>query len=183
MKTALQKTESLVKQALAGEGAEQALTALSECCQILRQRVGQDSVKTVSPDDLQAARTLQVWAHKLAQHLSEQDENRLEEIAWQLRCSPILALHGYQRHLVGPAMLDWADCNARQGNLEKADMLYSAVIQDFRMLLDIEPAPSTESFTALDSLKKALERHSQEHPVELEQTRARLKQWEQKISV
>jgi hypothetical protein len=183
MKAALRKTESLVKGALAGEPAEQALTALSECCQILRQRVGKNLVKAVSPDDLQAARSLQMWAHRLAQHLSEKDEDRLEEIAWQLRCSPILALHGHQRHLVGPAMLDWADCNARQGNQEKADMLYNAVIQDFRMLLALEPVPSTESFTALDSLKKALERHSQEHPAELEQARARLRQWEKMISL
>ena len=55
-------------------------------------------------------------------------------------------------------MIDWANCNKRIGNDEKADMLYQAVINDFVVLLDMQPSPATDWFTALESLQSELQR-------------------------
>jgi hypothetical protein len=182
MEISLEQTKALVKEALAGGNAEAALVSINDKAQILRETVDRGSVKAVPPDRYEVADSLQRWAHQLALNLAERDEDRLEEIAWQLRTSPILTMHGHCRHLVGPAMLDWANCNKRQGNQAKADMLFEAVIKDFQMLLDSEPAPTTECFTSLDSLKKALENHSKDHSKEIEAVKEKLNQWERLVS-
>ena len=70
-------------------------------------------------------------------------------------------------------MLDWADCNDRLGNQEKAAMIYDAVVKDFVEILDWDQNDKGYKI-ALESLKKALEKSPQAAPALLEKTNRKL---------
>ncbi len=112
-------------------------------------------------------------AVRLAQEFARRQDTMREEKALHLRTGPVCWVHGHHRHLVGPAMLDWAECNERLGNQEKAAMIYDAVVKDFVEILDWDQNDKGYKI-ALESLKKALEKSPQAAPALLEKTNRKL---------
>lgn len=82
---------------------------------------------------------------------------REEEKALGLAAHAVLRVAAREHHLVGPAMLAWADATAGVGNREQALGCYRAVVSDFRALLDL-PERDEGDLAALGCLATALQR-------------------------
>jgi hypothetical protein len=77
-----------------------------------------------------------------------------------------LAVNAHYRHLVGPAMLAYASCKQRRGEIDEALESYAAVIRDFVCELEDwmpennvpeNSAPEAEDRISLESLQTAVE--------------------------
>lgn len=112
-------------------------------------------------------------AVRLAEEFARREDTEREEKALHLRTGPVCWVHGHHRHLVGPAMLEWAECNERLGNQQKAAMIYDAVVKDFVEILNWEQNDKGYRI-ALESLQKALEKSPQAAPELLEKARKKL---------
>lgn len=150
--------ESLARQVdlvLEGGDGDRALECLREQNLVLKSRFPDDPFACVRADVFPAAQELVGQAIRLAEEFLRRGDTQREEMAWHLRSGPVCLAYGHHRHLVGPAMLDWAECNVRLGNQKKAEAIYQAVIKDFVELLD-RPGAGDANRTALDCLKQAL---------------------------
>lgn len=93
---------------------------------------------------------------RLARHFQRTGEIDLEERAWHLRHDTMHTARAHQRNVMGPIILDWADCNRRLGRHEKADSLYDSVVNDFSTILGWGPTFNADWIEAVKSLQKAL---------------------------
>lgn len=152
----LERVESLTKLVLEGGEPLHALQELELQNGLLKQQFESEPQSGPASGLMEVAFRLTKFARQIALELGRRGEVRFEEMAWALRCKPVLATLSHRHDLVGPAMLDWADCNRRLGNLEKADFLYEAVIKDFLEVLEWPPELGRRRDSALDSLLHAL---------------------------
>ncbi len=99
-------------------------------------------------------------AHSLMLRLRSLGLLQAEAHASELWARATLAVMSHYRHEVGPAMLANADCCERLGNVQRAALIYGAIIADFRLLTDDDgdaaESVSEEDAVALTSLASAL---------------------------
>ena len=126
-----------------------------------------------------AADELAASALELAKNFEKSGQSELEERAWRVRYDSITTAHTYRRDLVGPALLDWADCQKRMGNTEKADVLYDSVIKDFSRLLGWGPSFDPDWLLAVRCLERAMKSSSRDFTELQERTRLVLEQSEE----
>jgi hypothetical protein len=150
----------------------QTLETLETDTEALKVAFQQDPSMAVTGELFRTADKLSSSALELAQYYSESQDSALEERALRVRYESVLTAHTYCRNLVGPALLDWADCHKRLGNIEKSDALYDIVIRDFSRLLGWGPTFDPDWLVAVQCLERAMD-HSSRDFTEL-QRRTRL---------
>lgn len=161
--TPIAELKTLVEQTLRGSQPEQALLALDSANQELKSRFGKDPFMAVTGDLFQEAEVLCNLSISLATYFAEHGQSQLEERAWELRCSPVLTAHALRRDRVGPALLDWANCNRRRGKTEKADELYDTIVVDFTEILGWGPSWNEDWLLAVRCLQQALEKSTRDY--------------------
>lgn len=164
-----QGLESLVADVLSGGEAAPALDFLASQNAILKSKIPDNPFGCVTADVYPAAQELVIRALALANEFQRRGDTVNEEKALHLRTGPVCYVYGHHRHLVGPAMLEWAECNERMGNKPKAEAIYDAIVKDFLELLDREPGGEADKIS-LSSLKEAIEGRSQPDLALLERT-------------
>jgi hypothetical protein len=83
-----------------------------------------------------------------------------EERALGLAAHSVLRVASAEHHLVGPAMLAWADATGALGRTEQALTCYRAMVTDFSALLELAELDE-EDLSALRHLQTALARLEQ----------------------
>ena len=170
----LTELRDLVSKTLEGADGWEALVALEKQNEILRKQFPEGPRAVVTAQLYTVADELSHLAWELAQEFSKQAKGEYEEHAWRLRSKTICTAHSFERHFVGPAMLDWADCALRLGKREIADTIYTAIIKDFTELIRRQPQPTPEWLLGLQCLERALVRHSKPYEMLLDKTRESL---------
>ena len=155
--------KEIIHDAVCGGDAELALTTLREENEKLKVALGSNPMMAVTGDLFDRAELLKEHGWTLACYFNKTDKPELEERALQLRCQPILTAHTHRRNLVGPVMLDWANCNKRIGRVEKADELYHAIVSDFQVILGWGPTFNEDWMTAVRCMQQALENSSRDY--------------------
>jgi len=148
--------------------------ALEKQNKILRKQFPEGPTAAATAPLQALSEELSQLALELAKEFSKRGKGEYEEHAWRLRSKAICTAHSFERHRVGPAMLDWADCSLRLGKREAADAIYTAIIKDFTELIRSEPQPTWEWLTGLQCLERALEGHSKPYEMLIEKTRESL---------
>jgi hypothetical protein len=159
----LDELEALVHAVLDGGEGRPALEALARENETLKGRFGDDPFMAVTGELFEAAQFLNDQGCTLAKYFQESGNIDYEEKAWQLRCGPILTAHAHRRNIVGPAMLDWGNCNLRLGNVEKADAIFDSVVKDFTEILGWGPSFNGEWLLSVRCLNEAIENSSRDY--------------------
>jgi hypothetical protein len=168
-----------VRNAVESEDRETALDALEMGTESLRIAFQDDPGMAVTGELFEAADQLTAVALELAGHFSQAELPRLEERAWRVRYESVVTAHTYRRNLVGPALLDWADCQKRLGRIEEADALYDNVIRDFSRLLGWGPTFDPDWLVAVQCLERAMSHSTRDFSVLQGRTRLVLQQSEE----
>ncbi len=99
------------------------------------------------------------YAEVLARFLSDKDFLPEQDRATKLWAQTTLSVSSRDHHLIGPAMIAAAAISERTGQLDYAEAVYSAVLDDFQPLLEEAEMEDTEldqdTLIALQSLRTA----------------------------
>lgn len=153
----------MVHDAVCGGDAELAMHALRDHNEQLKTTFGINPMMAVTGDLFKTAELLKEHGWTLACYFNKMGMPELEEQALQLRCQPILTAHTHRRNLVGPVMLDWANCNKRIGKHDKADELYHAIVSDFQPIIGWGPTANEDWLLAVRCLEQALENSDRDY--------------------
>ncbi|MCA9775610.1 MAG: hypothetical protein KC800_02800 [Candidatus Eremiobacteraeota bacterium] len=164
----------------AGEGAD-ALDGVERGIETLRVAFQEDPSMAVTGVLFQIVQQLSECGLELAKHFQNTGETEFEERAWRARYDSMATAHTYRRNLIGPVLLDWADCLKRLGNEEKAQSLYEKVIKDFSQLLGWGPTFDPDWLVAVQCLERAMNSSNRDFSELRERTRAVLQQSERLI--
>lgn len=137
--------------------AERALDLLERQSFLMQELFSEDPSMALTGELFEAADKLEAFGIELARHFGSSEQCEMEERALQLRVSVVQTAHAHRRDVLGPALVDWADCNRRMGRLEKADTLYHSVVEDLTTILGWGPTFNRDWIEAVKSLQKALE--------------------------
>ena len=168
-----------VKTALEHGNQKTALVALEQSTEGLKKAFQQDPSMAVTGELFQIAAQLSEFALKLAKHFSQTEQTEDEETALRVRYESVVTAHTYRRNLVGPALLDWADCQKRLGKVAEADALYDNVIRDFSRLLGWGPTFDPDWLVAVQCLERAMSHSSRDFSVLQGRTKLVLQQSEE----
>lgn len=146
----------VVKEVLAGADGDRALQYLRGQLEVLNTRIPRKAFGAVRADIFPLTYELVRQALKLADEFRKRDDLKREEMALYLRSQAVCKTYGHHRHLVGPAMIELADCRRRMGRPDAAQWVYDAVIKDFAVLLEWG-GTDEQARIGLQSLKTALE--------------------------
>lgn len=95
----------------------------------------------------------------LTNHFAENGWLKHEANATSLWVQATLAVCSHYHHMVGPAMNASADCCRRLGDIDRAVQMWSAVVQDFALLLDEyddDPSgPNEDDRVSIESLRES----------------------------
>jgi hypothetical protein len=150
----LDQLDKLVKQTLAGADALPVLRALETENSKLKEQVRVSGPR--GEGLIEVGFRLTKYARQLAKEAQKNGNVDQEEMALACLCRAILSTQAHRRELVGPTMLEWARCNKRMGNEEKADLLYNAIIQDFLEAVRWGPGAGAKGRIALQTLHSAI---------------------------
>jgi len=164
----------------AGEGLD-ALEGVERGIETLRVAFQEDPGMAVTGVLFQIVGQLSECGLELAKHFQETGQTDLEERAWRARYDSMATAHTYRRNLIGPVLLDWADCLRRLGQEEQAQALYEKVVRDFSQLLGWGPTFDPDWLVAVQCLERAMDSSSRDFSELKERTRAVLRQSEQLI--
>ena len=146
----------LVSETLAGADGLPALQILEEENQFLKELFLRDPSMAITGELFELAEPLIHHARALAETFAERRETQLEERAWQMRVECVRTAYAHRRNVVGPALLDWANCNKRIGNLEKSDEIFDSLIKDLSTVLPWGPSFDPDWLLTVDCLQQAL---------------------------
>lgn len=155
----LELLQEIVAQAIAKNDpalGEQALDTLERESFLLQELFHSDPSMALSGKLFEIAEHLSESGLQLARYFRQVDEIDREERAWHLRYASLHIARTHQRNIMGPALLDWADCLRRMEQFEKADSLYNSVIEDFTTILGWGPTFNEDWIEAVKSLQTAL---------------------------
>lgn len=135
---------------------EQALDDVERESFLLQELFSDDPSMALTGKLFEIAEHLSESSLKLARHFHTARDLYREERAWHLRYATLHIARAHQRNVMGPALLDWADCLRRMEQFEKADSLYQSVIDDFSTILGWGPTFNEDWIEAVRSLQAAL---------------------------
>lgn len=146
----------LVRETLEGADGLQALLSLELENQSLKEIFLRDPSMAITGELFELAEPLIQHACALAEAFAIRQEIRLEEKALQLRVECVRTAYAHRRNVVGPALLDWANCNKRIGDLEKSDEIFDSLIRDLSTVLPWGPSFDPDWLLTIDCLQQAL---------------------------
>ncbi len=152
-----------IEKALKGEEESQALEDLNSGIRNLRTLFSRNPSMAITGELFEITEGLNNCALRLARHFESQGESELEEQAWKARYESLATAHAYRRNLLGPALIDWADCNLKLGNTDKADEIYHRIVENFTEILGWGPTFDPGWMVAVGCLEQALERSSRNY--------------------
>ena len=158
----LEELLGLVDECLDGGDPESALLALQAENIKLIERFRCDPSLAVTGELFRIADVLCEQGELLALHFASAGSSRLEERAWELRSEPIQTAYPHKRNRIGPVLLDWANCNRRIDEIEKADSLYEKIIDDFQEILPWGPTFNDDWILSVRCLLEAVNKSSSE---------------------
>ncbi|MFA5508464.1 MAG: hypothetical protein WC314_23455 [Vulcanimicrobiota bacterium] len=164
-----------------GEGLS-TLESLEQGTESLKAAFQEDPHMAVTGELFQIAQQISEGAGLLAEHFQANHQAELEERALRVRYDSLVTAHTYRRNVVGPAVLDWADCLGRNGERERAEALYEKVIKDFAQLLGWGPTFDPDWLVAVQCLERALISSQGDFTELRERTRAVLLESEQLVA-
>ncbi len=161
---------------VAQQDYEAALDTLTTGIANLRRLFSENPSMVLSREVFELAEQLDRAAGGLARRLRDQSLTHLEERAWSARFDSLTIAHTHRRNVMGPALIDWAECNLRLGDSEKADRLHHRVIESSREILGWGPTFDPGWITTVECLETALERSSRDYGDTLFETRSVLEE-------
>lgn len=167
-----------VRQALNGGNSESAFTILAGNIEKLNIQFKRDPTMAISGELFETVHQLEEYAITLAHYFQSLGEDDLEEKAWCLRYKAVVTAHLHRRNILGPAMIDWANCNTRIGRTAKAEEIYRDIITGFETILGWGPTFDPDWLVAVACLDQALQNSRSDFGPLKERTRTVLEQSE-----
>ena len=152
----LEKLVELVGEVREGSDGKEALQFLQQQNELLKSKLPDSSFGAVTADVFPVAYELIRQAGYLAHEFEQRGDTQNEERALHLRTGPVCWVYGHHRQMVGPAMVEWAECLLKLGENERAEAIFKSVVLDLVEVLDRPGAPDASEPT-LKSLQRALD--------------------------
>jgi len=151
-----------IERALNGGDGQSALRDLATGVKNLRTLFSNNPAMAITGELFETTDQLNHYAVRLARHFHNEGQVEFEEQAWKSRYESVATAHAHRRNLLGPALLDWADCNLRLGNRAKADEIFETIIRDFTEILGWGPTFDPNWLVAVNCLDQAMTRSSKD---------------------
>lgn len=145
-----------VQDTLEGDEGREALIALDQAAYFLKELFERDPTMAVRGELFEQTEILTNHARTLAQEFARRQDFVSQERSLELRLLSVRTAYTHRRNIVGPTILELANCNKLMGNRDKANSLYDSLVRDLSQVLGWGPSFDRDWLSTVECLQQAL---------------------------